>query len=111
MLFRSREVYGTPTLTQEQLFESLKRTRDRLLRRGWKNVVANMLPRPFGPRVVHIGVPEPILVARVGARERAAYEAALLELARGSMQATLDGINARIAPDVGRHAHANPFNG
>ena len=105
----TREVYGTPTLTQEQLFESLKRTRDRLLRRGWKNVVANMLPRPFGPRVVHIGVPEPIRVPRVGARERAEYEAALLELTRGSMQATLDGINARIAADVGRYAHANPF--
>ena len=105
----TREVYGTPTLTQEQLFESLKRSRDRLLRRGWRAALANTLPRPFGPRVVHVGVPEPIQVTRVDARERATYEAALLELTRASMQATLDGINARIASDVQRHAHVNPF--
>jgi hypothetical protein len=105
----SREIYGTPTLTQEQLFESLKRTRDRLLRRGWKNVMANLLPRPFGPRVVHIGVPEPIRVVQVGGPETAAYEVALLELAHARMQAKLDQINARIASDVQRFAHANPF--
>src|SRR5207237_1109014 len=46
----SRDIYGTVTLSQEQLFESLKRTRDRLLRRGWKNLLAISLPRPFGPR-------------------------------------------------------------
>lgn len=105
----TRETYGTPALTQEQLFETLKRTRDRLLRRGWKNTIANMLPRPFGPRVVHIGVPAPIRVEHVDARERPQYEAALLELTRASMQAKLDEINATVASDVMRFSHANPF--
>ena len=105
----TREIYGTPTLTQEQLFESLKRTRDRLLRRGWRHMIANMLPRPFGPRVVHIGVPEPILVTRADAARGEGHETRLLALARMRMQEKLNEINARIASDVQRFAHENPF--
>ena len=105
----TREIYGTPALTQEQVFESLKRTRDRLLRRGWRNMIANMLPRPFGPRVVHIGVPEPILVTSDAAADGSDMETHLLALARTRMQEKLDEINARIAPDVQRFSHANPF--
>lgn len=105
----TREVYGTPALTQEQLYESLKRTRDRLLRRGWKNTIANMLPRPFGPRVVHVGVPEPILVTPGDAAQSKDYETRLLMLARTRMQEKLDEINARIASDVQRFSHKNPF--
>ena len=101
-----RDVYGTATLTQEQLFESLKRTRDRLLRRGWKNMIAIMLPRPFGPRVVHVGVPEPIRV-----NGSTLQEAQLLELTRARMQEKLDEINLRIASAVQRYAHPNPFSG
>ena len=105
----TREIYGTPSLTQEQLSESLKRTRDRLLRAGWRNTIANMLPRPLGPRVVHIGVPEPILVAPVCVAERKEYERSLLEFARAGMQEKLDEINARVASEVQRFAHPNPF--
>ena len=105
----SRDVYGTPMLTQEQIFESLKRTRDRLLKRGWKNTVANMLPRPFGPRVVHIGVPEPIRVLPVGADESAEYEATLLEFTQALMQDKLDEINRRIASEVEKYSLVNPF--
>jgi hypothetical protein len=105
----TRDVYGAPTLTQEQLFESLKRTRDRLLNRGWRNAVANMLPRPFGPRVVHIGVPEPIRVVSVSRVESSAYETALLALTQALMQDKLDEINRRIASEVERYSVANPF--
>jgi hypothetical protein len=107
----SREVYATPTLTQEQLFESLKRTRDRLLDRGWKDKLAKMVPRPFGPRIVHVGVPEPIRVDRVEAALRKAYEAGLVNLTRTRMQEKLDEINRRIAPEVERHSVPNPFAG
>ena len=107
----TREVYASPMLSQEQIFESLKRIRDRLMRKGWRNVLANMLPRPFGPRVVHVGVPEALAVTRDGATSGKGYEASLLALARTRMQETLDGINARIAPDVQRLAHENPFVG
>jgi hypothetical protein len=105
----SRDVYGTDMLSQEQLFESLKRTRDRLMRRGWKNTLANMLPRPFGPRVVHVGVPQAIRVSAVGAAHASDYETSLLELTRSRMQEKLDEINARLAPEVARYAHPNPF--
>ncbi|CAN5519694.1 hypothetical protein BH09GEM1_BH09GEM1_24950 [soil metagenome] len=103
------DVYGTPLLTQEQLSESLKRMRDRLMRKGWRNTIANMLPRPLGPRVVHVGVPKPVRVMRDEASSLGDYERRLLVLARMRMQRALDEINQRIAPEVTRFAHANPF--
>jgi hypothetical protein len=57
--------------------------------------------------VVHVGVPEPIHVVRVGARESHEYECELLEQTRTRMQQTLDAINRRIAPEVDRYRHAN----
>ncbi|MDB4899577.1 MAG: hypothetical protein JWN53_1385, partial [Gemmatimonadetes bacterium] len=101
----SRDVYGGSTLSQEQLSESLKRLRDRMLARGWRDTLARMLPRPLGPRVVHVGVPEPIRVERVTRDERTSYEEALLELTRASMQDTLDAINRRIEPEVAPFRH------
>ena len=103
----SEEVYGAPTLTQEQMSECLKRTRDRLMRSGWRNVLANTLPCPLGARVVHVGVPQPIRVVAVKRHEQAEYEVALLELTRASMQAALDDINCRIASAVKAFAVRN----
>ena len=102
-------VYGAPMLTQEHLSESLKRIRDRLMRGGWRNTIANMLPRPLGPRVVHVSVPKPLRVMKNEASSLGDYERRLLVLARMRMQRALDEINVRIAPDVGRFAHPNPF--
>jgi hypothetical protein len=102
-----RDVYGGASLTQEQLSESLKRLRDRLFARGWVDILGKMLPRPLGPRMVHVGVPEPVRVERVARAERACYEEALLELTRASMQDKLDEINRRIEPDVAPFRHAN----
>lgn len=103
----TREVYGGDTLTQEQIAECLKRTRDRVLRRGLRNRLAVMLPRPAGTRVVHVSVPEPILVRHVESYDARAYEQELLDRTRGAMQAAIDAINARIAPDVDRYRHVN----
>ena len=103
------DVYGTPRLTQEQLSESLKRLRDRLMRNGWQNALANMLPRPLGPRVVHVAVPKPVRVMRDEASSLGDYERRLLALARMRMQRALDEMNLRIAPEVQRFAHPNPF--
>jgi hypothetical protein len=66
-----------------------------------------MLPRPAGPRVVHVGVPEPIHVARVDARDSHEYECVLLEKTRTRMQQALDAINLRFAPEVDRYRHVN----
>jgi hypothetical protein len=103
----TRALYGGETLTQEQIFECLKRTRDRFVRTGFRNRLGVMLPRPAGPRVVHVGVPEPICVARVDTHASHDYECELLEQTRTRMQQTLDAINRRIAPEVDRYRHAN----
>jgi hypothetical protein len=103
----TRTLYGSETLTQEQIFECLKRTRDRLMRTGWVNRLGVMLPRPAGPRIVHVGVPEPIRVAYVGPGSTDDYERELLEKTRTAMQDALDAINRRIAPEVDRYRHAN----
>ena len=105
----SAVVYGTPLLSQEQLSESLKRLRDRLMRNGWRNTLANMLPRPLGPRVVHVAVPKPVRVMRDEASSLGDYERRLLVLARMRMQRALDEVILRIAPEVQRFAHENPF--
>jgi hypothetical protein len=85
-----REVYARKPLTQEQIAESLKRHRATLVKRGWTNVLHNFLPRPFGPRVVHVRVPEPILVDPVRAeREREAYAQVLLATTHERMQGML----------------------
>jgi hypothetical protein len=96
----SRACYGAPMLTQEHVAESLKRMRDRLCNRTTRQRLANMLPRPYGTRIAHVGVPAPIRVERVSDREKPAYERALLELMRASMQAKLDEINLRISSEM-----------
>jgi hypothetical protein len=98
-----RAAYGGAHLTQEQMSETLKRTRDRLLKRDWKDSVANLLPRPYGPRVVHVGVPEPIRVARGDARG----VDALLQVTRERMQSRLNEINLEIVEEVSRFAVKN----
>lgn len=109
----SREVYGTATLSQEQIFESLKRLRADLVRSGLRNTMHNFLPTPFGPRVAHVRVPEPIRVDPARARgddsERKAYVVWLIEEARRRMQDALDAINREIAADVESFSRPNPF--
>jgi hypothetical protein len=86
----SRDVYPALSLTQEQMAESLKRHRATLVRRGWKNMVHNYLPAPLGPRIVHVRVPEPILVDPVRASEDGdAYAKSLLSMTQDRMQAAL----------------------
>jgi hypothetical protein len=88
----SREAYARKPLTQEQLAESLKRHRATLVRRGWRNVLHNYLPRALGPRVVRVNVPEPILVDPSRAStEAVSYARALIEATHERMQGMLTG--------------------
>jgi len=109
----SRDVYGTPVLSQEQVGESLKRHRATLMRTGTLNVLHNYLPQPFGPRIAHVRVPEAIRIdearASGSADERKAYVAELLHETRARMQATLDSINAEIAAEVLALSYPNPL--
>jgi hypothetical protein len=109
----TREVYGGPRLTQEQIAESLKRIRATLVTRGKRNAIHNSLPAPYGARVAHVRVPDPILVDPIRAAgapgDRQSYVAELLELARTRMQRALDDINREIAAETGQWSHRNPF--
>lgn len=107
----SRDVYSTPSLSQEQIAESLKRLRAALLKQGTVNTLHNYLPRPYGPRVAHVRVPEPIRVdAQLAELEdRAAYVAELLERTQASMQGAVDSINLEFSAEIAALSHPNPF--
>jgi hypothetical protein len=108
----SRDTYGTPMLTQEQIGESLKRIRASLMRHGRRNVLHNFLPTPFGPRTAHVRIPEPLLIDRhrtADPEQCRAYVRELMDETRSRMQAALDAINAEIASDVWAFSHPNPF--
>ena len=106
-------VYDTPTLAQEQIAESLKRLRASLMRHGLRNAVHNALPKPYGPRIAHVRVPEPIRIdlarASASVEERAAYRDELLEQTRASMQRELDALGLELASSTDRFRHPNPF--
>ena len=108
-----RDAYGTVTLSQEQIAESLKRIRLSLVARGFRNAVHNFLPTSYGPRVAHVRVPDPIPVNELKARgdeaERKAYVRWLVDQTRVHMQYKLDAINRQIADDVSAFSHRNPF--
>jgi hypothetical protein len=104
----SRDAYATPMLSQEQIGESLKRIRATLMRHGRRNVLHNFLPKPHGPRTVHVRVPEPLLIDRHRAMDPercGAYVRELMDETRSRMQAALDAITA----DVWGFSHPNPF--
>jgi hypothetical protein len=102
----SREVYDRVSLSQEQMAESLKRHRATLMRRGWRNVLHNFLPTPLGPRVVHVRVPEPILVDPARACDEG-YASTLLAETHERMQSALaDTATAR--PSQARNAAGSP---
>ena len=92
--------YGGATLTQEQVAECIKRLRAGMLNRTLWERVTNLVPRPAGPRTLHIRVGEPMDVVGDGAELRPQME----ELRR-RMQAALPGVGA----DSARWSVPNPF--
>ena len=109
----SRDVYATPALSQEQIAESLKRLRAALVRRGTVNTLHNYLPRPYGARIAHVRVPDPIRVdaCLAESEDRSAYVAELLERTHAAMQATEDAINVEFRAEIAALSHRNPFVG
>jgi hypothetical protein len=108
----SRDVYDSAMLTQEQIGESLKRIRATLMRDGRSNLLHNFLPKPYGPRVAHVRIPEPLAIdaGRTNDVEDCrAYVRELTGETRSRMQAALDSINAEIATDVRAFSRPNPF--
>jgi hypothetical protein len=89
----ARSVYRGTQLTQEDIGESLKRHRATLLRRGFRNAIHNFLPKPYGPRIARVRVPEPMAVDPRRARDdRDDYVRELITTLRQRMQSELDGL-------------------
>jgi hypothetical protein len=104
-------LYDKPTLAQEHIAETLKRTRTALVTRGTRNALHNLVPVAVAPRVVHVRVPEPLDVAAAvaaGGDEAAARERLLAAL-HERLQSGLDRLNLEIAPDVDRWRRPNPL--
>jgi hypothetical protein len=103
--------YDTPTLSQEQIAECLKRLRLTLVRGGPGDALHNVLPRPVARRVAHVRVAEPIAVDErfdPGADTNAAQGRLLTALGE-RMQRTLDALGAEIEPLVARWRRPNPL--
>jgi hypothetical protein len=104
-------LYGVPTLTQERIAETLKRTRSSLVGRGTGNALHNLLPIAVAPRVAHVRVPEPLDVraAQAAGGDAEVARAALLAALRERLQGAVNAINGAIAPLVDRWRRANPL--
>jgi hypothetical protein len=107
----TRDLYGGPTLTQEQMAESLKQVRITLLTRGWRNELHAVVPVAVAPRVAHVRAPEAIAVHEAFARggDEAAAQAALLVEFRARLQDGLDALNRALAPAIDPWRRANPL--
>jgi hypothetical protein len=107
----TRTDYGGPTLTQEQIAETLKQTRLALPTRGLRDGLHSVVPVAVAPRVARVRVPEPIAVHTAFARggEETAEQDALLALLAGRLQGALDGLREEIAPHVDPFRRPNPF--
>ena len=107
----AREIYDRPTLTQEQIAESLKQMRSALIAPRGLEGLLDLVPVPAAPRAAHIRVLEPFQVQEAFAAggDEAAAKAALLGALRERMQAALDALNAQIADTVERYRRPNPL--
>jgi hypothetical protein len=109
----TREHYGGPTLTQEQIAESVKQIRLAVLRRGMAEALHGVVPVAVASRTVRVRVPEPIDVraagAAAGAADEASVPAVLMAELHQRLQGALDRLNQEIAPGVDPFRRPNPF--
>jgi len=107
----THEHYAGPTLTQEQIAESLTQTRLALVTRGWREALYGFLPVAIAPRTVSVRVPDPIPIHRDagGSSEETAARQSLLQELRNRLQGGLDRLNGEIESRVGFRRHPNPF--
>lgn len=102
------EHYGSPTLTQEQIAESVSQIRLGLAGRGFREALFGVLPVAVAPRIASIRAPEPILVV-ASEEDGAAARAEYLRTLRMRLQQGLDRLTAELEPTIGRTRRPNPF--
>ena len=106
------DLYGAPTLAQEEVAENLKRTRAALVTRGFGDALHNAVPVAVGPRVAHLRVPEPLAVHEAFTEDADLAErrrAELLSTLRRRMQDALDALGAELAAPGGGGRRPNPL--
>jgi hypothetical protein len=106
------EIYGTPTLTQERMAESLKRVRTGLLTQTAGDKLHALIPVAVAPRIAHIRAPSPLAVHEVFTADERAGESVrerLLDDLHARMQRMLDDLNREIAPAVDPFRRPNPL--
>lgn len=104
----AEDVYNSPTLTQEQVFESLKRIR-RDFNLDWYSALP---PAVAGPRKAYIRVGKPIDVSKwLKAHPNPGWyhKAELWAAIQQRMQHTLDDLNSDLEPKAGRYRFKNKF--
>jgi hypothetical protein len=105
-------LYPTPELTQEHLAENIKRLRGDYCGSTFADRFDRMVPRPAGPRIAHIRVPESVDVgAALGSSEglsEARIETLVAEL-KQRMQVALDAINVSVNAGPRTRSVANVF--
>jgi hypothetical protein len=99
------DVYGSPVLTQEQIAEHLKHLRQHLLTSG-RDQLAALFPKPVGPRIAHVSVPEPIVITR-----QPPSPELLTTMVRQHMQGALDCLGYRLHSALDQRAEPNPLTG
>ncbi|HKA25611.1 MAG TPA: hypothetical protein VKF80_11580 [Candidatus Eisenbacteria bacterium] len=103
----TEEYYGGPTLTQEQIAESLTQIRLALAGRGLREGLFGVLPVAVARRVASIRVPDPLTVTSDDTSAEKRQE--LLHELRDRLQGALDRLGAELEPAVGRYRRPNPF--
>jgi len=106
------EVYATDTLTQEQIAETLKRTKVDLVNVTRLDGLRNMMPVAVGWRKVILRCGDPINVRERLEQHRGELQDLSDELLiefRRRMQAKLDELIALSKPVTGQFARPNPF--
>lgn len=104
--------YRSAQLTQEQVAENVKRLRADYCFTGFDDNLHRFVPRPVGPRVAHIRVPQPIdVTARIAPGSAAGVDDAdaLLAELRQRMQRTLDDLAAQLPAAAGARTYPNPL--
>jgi hypothetical protein len=106
------EVYGTESLTQEQIAETLKRTKRDLVNFTTMDGIRNVLPVAAGWRKVLLRCGEPINIRERVESHRGDAKPLVDELAvefRGRMQSKLNELIAEIRQETDKFARPNPF--
>lgn len=108
----SEELYGTKTLTQEEIAESLKRVKRDLIRDSSREIFRNYFPVAVGQRSACIRAAEPVNVSEalsLAGGDSPEFRVELLKEVHSRMQKRLTELKEELHPSQSRYERPNPF--